>query len=122
MLNEKNLQEIKKYEEGGIDVIAISNEGTLDYSTQGMEGNEYCYQCGAFRLLPDPDPHDWFGDGNMKAVCVEVNGVIAGSLERPSEWNNICKPLYCPKLGRELSEEEKETAVTMLKWAQERMQ
>ena len=121
MLNEKNLQEIKKYEESGIDVIAISNDGTLEHYTQGTQGNEYCCQCCAFRLLPDPDPHDWFGDKNMKVVCVEVNGVIASSLEKPSEWNNIRKPLYCPKIGRELSEEEKESAIKMLKWAQDRM-
>ena len=121
MLSEKNLREIKEYEDAGIDVVAIGSGGTLDYSTQGMGGNEYCDQCSAFRLLPDPDPHDWFRDGDMKAVCLEVNGVIAGSLEKPSEWTNIRKPLYCPKLGRELSEEEKETAVKMLKWAKERM-
>lgn len=69
----------------------------------------------AFRLLQDPDPKDWFRDGDIKSVCLEVNGVIEGSLERPSEWTNICKPLYCPKLGRGLSEEEKKTADEMLK-------
>ena len=114
MLSEKNLREIKEYEEAGIDVVAIGSHGTLDYSTQGMG-------CSAFRLLPDPDPFDWFRDGDMKAVCLEVNGVIEGSLERPSEWTNIRKPLYCPKLGRELSEEEKKTAAERLKWAKERM-
>ena len=71
--------------------------------------------------LPDPDPFDWFRDGDMKAVCLEVNGVIEGSLERPSECTNICKPLYCPNLGRELSEEEKKTAAESLKWAKKRM-
>ena len=57
----------------------------------------------------------------MKAVCLEVNGVIEGSLERPSGWTNIRRPLYCPKLGRELSEEEKEIAAKKLQWAKERM-
>ena len=121
MLSEKKLREIKEYEEAGIDVVAIGSHGTLDYSTQGMGGCEYCDQCSAFRLLPDPDPNDWFRDGDMKAVCLEVNGVIEGSLERPSEWTNIRKPLYCPKLGRELSEEEKKTAAERLKWAKKRM-
>jgi hypothetical protein len=121
MLSEKNLREIKEYEKAGIDVVAIGSDGTLGYSTQGMGGCEYCDQCSAFKLLPDPDPFDWFGDDNMKAVCLEVNGVIAGFLERPSEWTNIRKPLYCPKLGRELSEEEKKTAAEMLKRAKERM-
>lgn len=40
----------------------------------------------------------------------------------PSEWTNIDTPLYCPYLGRELSEEEKKEADKMLKWAKERMQ
>ena len=121
MLSEKNLREIKEYEEAGIDVVAIGNGGTLDYATQGIGGCEYCDQCSAFRLLPDPDPFDGFRDGDKKAVCLEVNGVIEGSLERPSEWTNIRKPLYCPKLGRELSEEEKKTAAERLEWAKERM-
>lgn len=122
MLSKKNLRKIKKYEEAGIDVVAIGSEGTLDYSTQGMgDYCEYCDQCSAFRLLPDPDPYDWFRYGDMKAVCFEVNGVIEGSLESPSEWTNIRKPLYCPKLNRELSEDEKKIAAEMLEWAKERM-
>ena len=121
MLSEKNLREIKEYEDAGIDVVAIGSGGTLDYSTQGMGGSEYCDKCNAFRLFPDPDPYDWFRDGDKKAVCLEVNGVIEGSLEKPSEWTNISKPLYCPKLGRELSEEEKKTAAKRLKWAKKRM-
>ena len=122
MLSEKTLQEIKLYEEAGIDVVFIGSEGTLDYYTHCTNNSEYCDQCSAFRLLPDPDPNDWFRDRDMKAVCLEVNGVIRGSLERPSEWTNIRKPLYCPKLGRELSKEENETATAMLKRAKERMQ
>ena len=122
MLSKKNLRKIKEFEEAGIDVVAVSTDGTLEYATQGKGGGEYCDQCSAFRLLPDPDPDDWFRDGDMKAVCLEVNGVIEGSLERPSEWINIRKPLYCPKFGRELSEEEKEKAAEYLNRARERME
>lgn len=111
MLDEKKLQEIRKFENAGLDVVVIGNNGEIDYSTQSNNGNcEYCDQCNSFRLLPDPDPFDDFRDGDMKAICLEINGVIAGSLERPSEWTNMAKPLYCPKLGRELSEKEKEIA------------
>jgi len=115
------LQEIKEYEEAGLNVVVIGNNGTIEYSTQGMEGCEYCDQCKAFRLLPDPDPHDWFRDDDMKAVCLEINGVIKGALESSSEWTNIRKPLYCPKLGRELSEEEKKEAAEKLEWAKKLM-
>ena len=58
---------------------------------------------------------------NMKAVCLDVNGVIEGSLERPSEMTNIKKPIWCPKLGRELTEEEKKQADAFLKLAKTRM-
>lgn len=122
MLSEKEMQEIHEYEQDGIDVVSVRRDGTLEYSTQGLGGSEYCDQCSEFRLLPDPDPTDWFRDGDMKAVCLKINGVIAGSLERPSEWTNILKPIYCPKLGRELSEEEKKTAEILLQMARTRME
>lgn len=121
MLSKKTIEEIREFEEAGVDVVAVGSDGKLNYSTQGMSGKECCDQCSSFRLLPDPDPYDSFRDGDMKAVCLEVNGVIIGSLERPSEWTNIEKPLYCPKLGRKLTEEEKEEAARLLKWAKERM-
>ncbi len=121
MLSEKNLQEIKEFEEKGASVVAVDSDGKLQYSTQGKCGSEYCDQCDAFRLMPDPDPSDWFRDNDMKAVCLEVMGVIVGSLESPSEYTNIRKPLYCPKIGRELSKEEKKEAKERLKWARKRM-
>ena len=110
MLREKDFRESKEYEESDIDDVVIGSGGTLDYSTKYMGSCEYCDHCSAFRLLPDPDPYDWFRDGDKKAICLEVNGVIEGSLECPSEWTNIPKPLYCPKLGRERREEEKKNA------------
>ena len=121
MLSKKALLEIKEYEEAGIDVVAIDHDGALAYSSQGMGGCEYCDHCSSFRLLPDPNPFDWFRDDDMKAVCLEVNGVIASSLEGPGEYTNIRKPLYCPKLGRKLSEKEKNIAAIMLKGAKESM-
>ncbi len=121
MLSKNTLQEITKLEETGTSVVAIDSKGKLSYSSQGISGCEYCDQCSDFRLLPDPDPYDWFRDNDMKAVCLKVNGVIAGALERASEYTNIRKPLYCPKLGRELSDEEKIKATEQLKWARERM-
>lgn len=121
MLNNNKLRRINEFEKAGIEVVAIGSEGTLNYSSTSKDDNEYCDQCSAFRLFPDPDPSDWFNDGNMKAVCLEVNGVIVGSLEKPNEFVNISKPLYCPKLGRELSEEEKIQAIKDLDWAKKRM-
>lgn len=122
MLDEKVLDEIKEYEEAGINVVAVGTGGTLEYATTGLGDSKFCDQCSAFSLLPDPDPTDWFRDGDQKAVCNECNAVIAGGLERPSEMTKIEKPIWCPKLGRELTEEEKKMADSFLKWAQERME
>ena len=121
MLSENYLQEIIEYEENGVDIIALVRNGTLHPNTQGTHECKYCDQCSAFRLVPDPNPYDWFRNGDMKAVCLEVNGVISGSLEKPSEWTNIRKPLYCPKLGRKLNEDEKKVADRLLELAHQMM-
>lgn len=104
----------------GAAFIATAIDTTREDEVVASTSSEFCDQCYAFSLLPDPNPYDWFRDGDKKAVCSEVKGVIEGSLEIPSEWTNIRKPLYCPKLGRKLTEEEKEEAATRLKWAQKR--
>lgn len=117
----KELQAIKEMEMAGINVISIAQNGALEYATENGNESEYCDRCSQLRLLPDPDPFDWFRDGDMKAVCLEVNGVIAGALET-REVTKIHKPLYCPKLGRELTEEEKACARITLKFAKERME
>lgn len=120
-MNENDLRElIKGCEELGFDVVVVRGDGKLDYSTQGMGGSDYCDQCISFRLFPDSDPCDLFGD--KMAVCLEVDGLIEGALETANEWTNIRKPLYCPKLGRKLSEEESKQATEQLKWAKEMLQ
>jgi len=121
MLSEQELREVKELEKSGANVV-ISNGGKLEYSTLKVEDSEYCINCSSFLLAPDPDPYDWFRDEDMKAICSEVNGVIEGGLERPSEWSTVHKPLYCPKLGRELTEEEKEKAAKDLEEAKKRME
>ena len=63
--------------------------------------NEFCDGCRYLVFLPDPNPFDWFRDDDKKAVCLAVNRVIEGGLERPSECENIERPLYCPLLSRE---------------------
>lgn len=81
--------------------------------------SEFCNGCCYLNLLPDPDPYDWFEDTDMKAVCLKMKAVIEGALG-PFETNKIQKPLYCPKIGRKLTNEEEEKAKTWLKWGQER--
>lgn len=92
----------------------------LTYSSLIKDFN--CNQCDAFMLAPDPDPYDWFRDTDKKAVCLKLKAVIQGSLEYPSEWQNILKPLWCPKLGRKLSKDEKEKSIESLTYAQKRFE
>ena len=106
MLSEKRKQQSKKLGEVGFNVV-VRHDGTFKYVTNQRK-EEYCDKCNAFCLLPDPDPHDRFRD-DKKAVCLELGRVIEGGLE-PSEWFNVRKPLYCPKLGRQLNKEEKKEA------------
>lgn len=92
----------------------------LTYSSLIKDFN--CNQCDSFMLAPDPDPYDWFRDTDKKAVCLKLKAVIQGSLEYPSEWQNILKPLWCPKLGRKLSKDEKEKSIESLTYAQKRFE
>ena len=61
------------------------------------EETNYCDSCRFLTFLPDPDPYDWFRDGDQKAVCEKTNETIQGALERPSEMVQIRKPSWCPK-------------------------
>ena len=121
MLNEKLKKIVAEYEEKGVEVVVLNNNGKIEYSTDKVENkDEYCDDCPFFSLVPDPDPYDWFRDGDQKAICFEMKASIAGGLERPSEWTNIPKPLFCPKLNRKLTEEEKEKAERLLEWGRKR--
>ena len=77
--------------------------------------SKYCDSCACLLFAPDPNPDDWFRDDDKKAICTAINVTIAGSLEY-NELTNICKPLFCPKLGRELTDDEKKKAEEQLKF------
>ena len=74
----------------------------------------YSLSCACLIFAPDPDPYDSFRCNDQKAVCTEMKATIESSLERPSEMINIHKPLWFPKLGRELTAKEKEIAARRL--------
>lgn len=118
-MDEKLKKEIEQYETAGIDAVVTKN-GKLVHVTGGInQDSNYCDSCSSLTFAPDPDPYDWFRDGDQKAVCMQMNAIIEGSLERPSEMVNIIKPLWCPTLGRKLSEKESALADLQLKIAQE---
>lgn len=118
-MNEKMKAEIKELEDAGISVVATHN-GKLSYVTGGGNQNEnYCDSCSFLAFKPDPDPYDWFRDNDQKAVCERVAAKVMGGLERPSEMVDIPKPIWCPKLGRELTDLEKEILPMRLASAKE---
>lgn len=97
----------KEFEQAGFSVTTMNRKGQVMYATEKNESSEYCDSCKCLAFFPDPDPLDWFRDDDQKAVCTAVNAVIARQLEY-NELTNIRKPLFCPKLGREHTNKEKD--------------
>ena len=102
-------KEIREYEERGLNVVKIGSDGKLEYATNKNLNTDYCDSCEFLKFEPDPDPDDWFRDGDEKAICTKLDAQIAGALE-PRELTNIYKPLWCPKLGRKLTPKEQKEA------------
>lgn len=116
----KNMREIKKCEATGAHVVNIKN-GKLTYATGGISQDpNHCDSCPYLKFLPDPDPFDWFRDDDEKAVCQKMRAMVAGCLEHSSEMVNLEKPIWCPDLKRELTEEEKADLPNRLKYAKSR--
>ena len=132
MSNEKDLGTSTQSQKIDLDTIVNETVEILAYDFHTythlieardlVEESPICNLCKFFLLAPDPDPYDWFRDGDMKALCLKQKAVIAGALEYPSEWQNILKPLWCPKLGRKLSKDEKEKSIESLTYAQKRFE
>ena len=60
---------------------------------------ENCMDCSENRVLPDPDPNDWFCDDDEKVVCRLANKEITCAC-RPYQKRAECKiPNWCPKLN-----------------------
>jgi len=61
-----------------------------------MKNIKNCIDCLAHRVLPDPDPHDWFCDDDMKVVC-NINNKIITCACRPYNIRKECNvPEWCP--------------------------
>ena len=68
-----------------------------------MEQKKYkfCKQCPACKVLPDPDPYDWFCEDDVKMVCsLKLNEdkepkTIDVSL-RPYQVSKVKVPNWCP--------------------------
>ena len=108
-----NEKEIKKFEEQGFSVVSINSIGKLEYATEKENSDDFCDSCEHLRFAPDPDPDDWFRGDDQKAICMAKKVVMYHSLMY-NELTQIPKPLYCPKLKRELTDEEELIAMRQL--------
>lgn len=91
----------------------------IDAKPEKRDDEEFCKGCQFFKLLDDPDPIDWFRDGDQIAICELLKAVIASSLT-PGESGRIHKPVFCPYLKKEQDEEEKQYAENVLTFAKKR--
>lgn len=110
MISDGLKNEIQEMENMGIDVVVTDSVGKMEYATKQNKNPEYCDSCQFLLFAPDPDPYDWFRDGDKKAVCTKLHIAIECSLELPSEMVNIKRPLFCPLIKDQLTEEEKREA------------
>lgn len=72
-----------------------------------------CIKCKEHKNIPDPDPFDWFRDGDMAVVCSmsknpdmdkeakyacdrQDRRVVQGGVG-PFDWDGIKVPKWCPK-------------------------
>ncbi len=62
-----------------------------------MKTYDNCIQCPNHDIRPDPDPHDWFCDDDMKVVCM-LNERNCTSACRPYnvERETTPPPEWCP--------------------------
>lgn len=84
---------------------------------------EACLKCDAHEIISDPDPGDWFRDGDMAVVCKIAKNpdfdknakyqadrqefrVVSGGLG-PWDWDDIEIPKWCPKKRKLAKKKEK---------------
>ena len=53
-----------------------------------------CRECPYCRIVPDPDPDDWFNDDDETALCTESGNRLIEGMLRPYE--KVIIPDWCP--------------------------
>ena len=85
--------ERKEFEDAGIHVLEVTNDGKITYQTENNNSN-LCNSCPHLRLLPDPDPDDSFRDTDSKAYCSKYDRIIARYLD-VWEASKVNIPDFC---------------------------
>lgn len=57
-----------------------------------------CMECPFHRVLPDPDPHDWFCNDDVKVVCSKLNKAITVACRPYNMERETPVPSWCPLL------------------------
>ena len=102
---------IRTLEELGYEIILIKDNRII-YSKQEQD-NKYCNNCqfcSSGLLDESPDPFEM----TYKLRCEALGGILIAAYE-PCEDTKTEKPLACPILGRELTEDEQKEADEWLK-------
>ena len=61
-----------------------------------------CIDCPFHKVLPDPDPHDWFCDDDMKVVCTKKENKQITCACRPYNLRKESEvPEWCPLIETE---------------------
>ena len=56
-----------------------------------------CTECPAHKVLPDPDPNDWFNVDDVKVVCTRKDDKSITVACRPHRIEKECSiPHWCP--------------------------
>lgn len=57
---------------------------------------ETCMDCPFSKVLPDPDPNDWFCDDDIKIVCLKANKNITVACRPYNDRKETSIPSWCP--------------------------
>lgn len=57
-----------------------------------------CIECSFHRVLPDPDPDDWFCDDDVKVICSKLNKSITTACRPYNTERETPVPTWCPLL------------------------
>lgn len=55
-----------------------------------------CTRCPNHRVLPDPDPNDWFCDDDVKVVCTVADRNITSACRPYRIEHESTVPDWCP--------------------------
>lgn len=55
----------------------------------------FCHECPHCKILPDPDPHDWFCGDDVKVVCAVIT-ILLKELADLMKQKKVEIPSTCP--------------------------